>query len=180
MMGSRGKRWLIMAVLLAVPVAALLWVPPVIGLVPPPPGTAVTAFDAAMAAYDRGDYVAARAGLKPLADRGSAVAETLLGVMAAKGQGGAADPAAAAGWWLRAANRGYAPAQLALAKALADGAGVPADPQAALVWAELAASGDAALAPQARGLAAALSKEFDAGELTEAREARAGWRPWPG
>lgn len=180
MMGSRGKRWLMVAVLLAVPVAGLLWVPRAMGLAPPPPAAAVSALDAALAAYDAGDYAAARTGLKPLADRGSAVAETLLGVMAAKGQGSAPDPAAAAGWWLRAANRGYAPAQLALAKALAKGEGVTADREAALVWAELAADGGTDAASQARGLAKALSKDFDAGQLSEAREDRAGWRPWPG
>ena len=77
------------------------------------------ALDAGLAAYAAGDFARARGDLRPLADRGSAIAETMMGVMAAKGQGRPVDLAAAAGWWLRAANRGYAPAQLAMAKALA-------------------------------------------------------------
>ena len=180
MLGTRGKRWLMAVLLLLVPVAALLL--PLRGLAfsPPPPAAAVSALDAALAAYQAGDYRVARARLKPLADCGSAVAETLLGVMAAKGQGGRADAGAAAGWWLRAANRGYAPAQLALAKALAQGRGVAADREAALVWAELAADGSTGAGPEARLFADALAQGFDAGQLTAVEEARAGWRPWPG
>jgi TPR repeat protein len=180
MLGTRGKRWLMAVLLLLVPVAALSLAPRAITLAPPPASAAVTALDTALAAYEAGDYRAARTQLKPLADRGSAVAETLLGVMAAKGQGGRADQAAAAGWWLRAANRGYAPAQLALAKALADGKGVTPDREAALVWAELAADGSTDAGPEARLFADALAKSFDKGELTAVEEARAGWRPWPG
>lgn len=180
MLGTRGKRWLMAVLLLLVPVAALSLAPRAISLAPPPAAAAVTALDTALAAYDAGDYRAARTQLKPLADRGSAVAETLLGVMAAKGEGGRADPAAAAGWWLRAANRDYAPAQLALAKALADGRGVTADREAALVWAELAADGSTDAGPEARLYAEALAQSFDKGELTAVEEARAGWRPWPG
>jgi TPR repeat protein len=180
MLGTRGKRWLMAVLLLLVPVAALSLAPRAISMTPPPQAAAVTALETALAAYEAGEYRAARAQLKPLADRGSAVAETLLGVMAAKGQGGAADPAAAAGWWLRAANRGYAPAQLALAKALAEGRGVAADPHAALVWAELAADDSTPAGPEARRFADALSQGLDAGQLTAVEEARAGWRPWPG
>ncbi len=101
---------------------------------------ATAALDAGIGAYAAGDYAAARGRLRPLADRGSAIAETMMGAMAARGQGRPADPAAAVGWWLRAANRGYAPAQLALAKALARGQGVAPDAGRAWVWARLAAS----------------------------------------
>jgi TPR repeat protein len=104
----------------------------------------------------------------------------MLGVMAARGQGGAADPAAAAGWWLRAANRGYAPAQLALAKALAKGDGVAADRGEALVWAELAADGGGDAAAEARVLADGLAKGLGAAELADISDKRTAWRPWPG
>jgi TPR repeat protein len=168
------------ALLLLVPAAALLLGPRALVLMPAGPEVpAVTALDSALAAYQAGDFVAARKGLKPLADRGSAIAETMLGVMAAKGQGGAADPAAATGWWLRAANRGYAPAQLALAKALADGEGVAADRGEALVWAELAADGGGTAAAEARMLADGLAKGLGAAELADVSDARASWRPWP-
>ena len=53
-----------------------------------------TALNAGLAAYQAEDFVAARHHLRPLADRGSAIAETMLGVMAARGEGRVADPAA--------------------------------------------------------------------------------------
>lgn len=143
---------------------------------------AATLLDAGLAAHAAGDHAGARRALRPLADRGSAIAETLLGAMAARGQGGRADPAAAVGWWLRAANRGYAPAQLALAKALATGQGVGADAGAAWVWARLAAGGGGgtAVAGDAAALAARLGRGFDSRRLAALEAERAAWRPWPG
>ena len=132
--------------------------------------------DGGLAAYAAGDYRVARAQFRPLADRGSAIAETMLGVMAAKGQGRAADPAAAVGWWLRAANRGYPPAQLALAKALAHGRGVAADPGQAWVWARLAAVGN--LNGEAMALSIALEKSFDGPLRARLKVELAAWRPW--
>jgi hypothetical protein len=61
--------------------------------------------------------------------------------MAVRGQGRAADPAAAVAWWLRAADRGYVPAQLALSRALEAGRGVKKDAAAAAYWAARAANG---------------------------------------
>ena len=46
-------------------------------------------FDAGMGAFPQGDYAAAPRDLKPLADRGDAYAQNLLGVMYADGSGGA-------------------------------------------------------------------------------------------
>ncbi len=139
---------------------------------------AASPIDGGLAAHAAGDYHSARVHLRPLADRGSAIAETMLGVMAAKGQGRAADPAVAVGWWLRAANRGYAPAQLALAKALAHGRGVAADPGQAWVWARLAAGAGDAVAVEAAGLAAALARGMSAPVLAKLEAERAAWRPW--
>jgi TPR repeat protein len=161
----RNKCWAVAAVL-AVPAAASASVP-------------AAALDAGVAAYQAGDFLAARTYLRPLADRGSAIAETMLGVMAARGEGGKADPAVAAGWWLRAANRGYAPAQLALAKALAKGQGVAADPGQAWLWARLAASAGNGVSDEARALAASLATGFDAAQLAALEAERAAWRPWP-
>lgn len=78
----------------------------------------------ALAAFNRGDYAAARRDFRTLAQRDVPAAETLLGTMAANGQGGPRDDAVAAAWFLRAARRGYGPAQLALANAFAEGRGV--------------------------------------------------------
>lgn len=144
------------------------------------PGSApAAALDAGLAAYGAGNFAVARTYLRPLADRGSAIAETMMGVMAAKGQGRPVDAAAAAGWWLRAANRGYAPAQLAMAKALAEGRGVAPDAGQAWVWAKLAASAGNGMKAEALGLAKGLERELDAGVLVELEAERAAWRPWP-
>ncbi len=80
-----------------------------------------------IAAFQRSDHKAARRYFRTLANRGDPAAETLLGTMAANGQGGPKDEAVAAAWFLRAARRGYAPAQLALANSFARGSGVPRD-----------------------------------------------------
>lgn len=137
------------------------------------------ALDAGLAAYAGGQFVEARRYLRPLADRGSAIAETMMGVMAAKGEGRPVDAAAAAGWWLRAANRGYAPAQLAMAKALATGRGVAPDAGQAWVWAKLAASAGNGMKAEAEALAKGLARGLDAGVLAELEAERAAWRPWP-
>lgn len=74
--------------------------------------------------FRQGDYAGAARDFRILARRDVAAAETLLGTMAANGQGGPRNDAVAAAWFLRAARRGYGPAQLALANAFAEGRGV--------------------------------------------------------
>ena len=143
------------------------------------PRWALPVLDAGLAAYDHGDFLQARAGFTRLAAQGSAIAETMLGAMASRGEGARRDPATAAMWWLRAANRGYPPAQLALAEAFARGAGVGADPGTAYVWARLAAMhGDPATAARARGLASQLAIGFDAARVAKLEQRRLAWRPW--
>jgi TPR repeat protein len=132
---------------------------------------------AGLDAHGRGDFVAARAALKPLAAQGSAVAETLLGGMAARGQGVKADPAAAAAWWFRAANRGYAPAQLALARAMADGRGLAIDKGRAWLWANRAMGAGGAAAAEAAVLAKRLEADVPEGE--RAALASEVWVAWP-
>ncbi|MBV8973435.1 MAG: hypothetical protein JO290_14210, partial [Sphingomonadaceae bacterium] len=76
------------------------------------PASAATApqlLAAGMAAYSARHFDRALADFRSLADRGSAVGETMLGTMYARGEGVRRDPAAAAGYLCRAANRGYAP-----------------------------------------------------------------------
>jgi TPR repeat protein len=137
----------------------------------------VSLLQAGLDAHGRGDFAAARAALKPLAAQGSAVAETLLGGMTARGQGVQADAAAAAAWWFRAANRGYAPAQLALARAMADGRGLAMDKGQAWLWATRAVGAGGAVGVEAAALAKRLEADVPAGE----RAALAGqiWVAWP-
>lgn len=128
-------------------------------------------------AHRRGEWDVARAALKPLAAEGSAVAETLLGGMAARGQGIEADPAAAAAWWLRAANRGYAPAQLALARAMVSGRGVSVDKGQAWLWARRAAGAGGDVGAEAMALVRQLEAELPEGERAAlAREVWVAWR----
>ena len=144
------------------------------------PRWAMPVLSAGLDAHARGDYARARRDFTRLAAQGSAIAETMLGVMTAKGQGGRRDPATAATWWLRAANRGYAPAQLAVAGALSRGDGVPRDTGSAWVWARLAAThGDDRTAQAAQILAAQLVPGFDRPTLAKLEQRRLAWRPWP-
>ena len=93
-------------------------------------------------AYRRGDYEVAASNFRKLAARDIASAETLLGIMSARGQGVPRNDAVAAAWFLRAAGRGYAPAQLALAHAFAQGRGVKIDKNRAVALARAAAAQD--------------------------------------
>ena len=92
-----------------------------------------------LAAFQSGNHHVARAHFRTLAAQGDPAAETLLGTMAANGQGGPKDQAVAAAWFLRAARRGYAPAQMALANSFARGSGVPKDLSRAKTLAQAAA-----------------------------------------
>jgi hypothetical protein len=79
------------------------------------------------ALWETGDWAAAAPVLRRLSREGEPAAETLLGVMAARGLGQQRNPAVAAAWYQKAARRGYRPAQLALADAFRRGVGVPKD-----------------------------------------------------
>jgi len=142
----------------------------------PPPAALLTA---ALDDYSAGRFIAARGRFNALADQGSSIAETMLGVLFARGQGVTADPATAVGYWLRAAHRGYPPAQLALAQALAKGDGVARDRDAGWLWASLAArSGDRAVAATAQALASDLRRTQPGPVAAGLDRQLAGWRPW--
>ena len=96
--------------------------------------------NAGLLAFERGDHAEARRLFRKLAQRQIPAAETLLGTMAANGQGGPQNDAIAAAWFMRAARRGYAPAQLALADSFARGRGVKQSRQRALELAQQAAA----------------------------------------
>ena len=132
--------------------------------------------DAGLSAYAAGDYGQAHVQFTKLANHGSAIGETMLGTMYARGQGVAPDPATAATYWFRAASRGYAPGQLALAA----GKGVNRDTDDAWVWAQLAAArGDAALRAEALELAKRLEMALAPDEVEALTRRVEGWRPWP-
>ncbi len=92
------------------------------------------------AAFLRGDYNRAAAELVPLAERGHARAQAMLGFMYATGQGVPQNYDAASHWYRLAAEQGDTTAQYLLGLAYDKGQGVPLDTVAAYKWLNLAAS----------------------------------------
>jgi len=103
------------------------------------PGAAADALDDALAARGRGDHAAALKLLRPLAEKGNAVAQCELGELHARGQGVKRDAAAAIKWYRQAAEGGSAECQAHLGAAYEEGRGVKADLTEARKWYALAA-----------------------------------------
>ena len=97
-------------------------------------------FDKGMTAYNRGDYAAALAEWRPLAEQGDAFAQYSLGVMYDKGWGVPQDYTEAARWYRMAAEQGDASAQNNLGLMYAKGEGVPMDGAVAYMWFNIAAT----------------------------------------
>src|SRR5262245_56577587 len=87
-----------------------------------------------LAAYDRDDYATAYRELLPLAQRGDAIAQCVLGIMYQSGEGVAQDDAKAVWWYRKAAEQGNADAQSALGLMYATGHGVLQDNAKAMQW----------------------------------------------
>jgi TPR repeat protein len=103
------------------------------------------------AAYRIGDFAAAMAFLRPLAEQGDAKAQFQLGRMYAFGQGVGRDPAEAIAWYRRAAEQGNADAEYVLAVMVEDGAASsPRDAAEARAWLRQAAAGGLKRPVQAR------------------------------
>jgi len=94
----------------------------------------------ARAAVGRGDFVTAARLLPPLAERGNARAQTMLGFLYETGQGVPQAYDAASYWYRRAAEQGDTTAQYLLGLAYDNGHGVPKDDVAAYKWLDLAAA----------------------------------------
>ncbi|QPF94531.1 tetratricopeptide repeat protein [Bradyrhizobium commune] len=95
---------------------------------------------AGSAAFSRGDYNNAARLLLPLAERGNAQAQGMVGFMYATGQGLPQAYDAAGYWYRQAAEQGDTTAQYLLGLAYDKGQGVPQDDVAAYKWLNLAAS----------------------------------------
>jgi TPR repeat protein len=123
------------------------------------------AFDAGLAAYDRGDYAAAAREWQPIAERGDANAQYNMGLLFSCGQGVPQDNQKAAEWYKKAAEQGVAAAQYNLAVLIANGAGVPKDSRQAAEWFRKAA--DNGIAPAAANLA---DLEYDTHDYADAQK----------
>lgn len=96
---------------------------------------------AGVAAHARGDYVTAARILSPLAERGYARAQTLLGFMYESGQGVPQAYDAATYWYRKSAEHGDPTAQSLLGLMYDKGHGVPLDEVIAYTWLNLATAG---------------------------------------
>jgi hypothetical protein len=96
-------------------------------------------FEAAVVAYEAGDYVAARQAWLALASRGDPAAERNIAHLYRNGLGVPQDFDKAAEWYRRAAEKGLVRAQANLGNMYLRGQGVPQDPVEATAWFERAA-----------------------------------------
>jgi hypothetical protein len=116
-----------------------------------------SAFDAAQAAYQKGDYETVLRLARPLADAGDARAESMLGLVYYRGgRGVSPDLGEAARWFRQAADRGDDVAQFYLGVMYSEGRGVPQSYAEAAEWYRLAA--ERGNAPAQFNLALTLAK----------------------
>jgi TPR repeat protein len=97
-------------------------------------GAAPAGFPEGLAAYERGDWAAALAEWRPLADAGLVEAQYNLGLLHHEGKGVPQDAARAHAWFLAAAKGGFARAQYRVAEMYEAGDGVERDLVQAHVW----------------------------------------------
>jgi len=90
--------------------------------------------DDVLKAFDRKDYAAAYRLVKPLAEKGSAKAQNLLGYMYQAGRGVGKDYAEAMKWYRKAAEQGDGEAQNNIGVMYEKGQGVWEDYAAAVEW----------------------------------------------
>lgn len=130
------------------------------------------AFAQGLAAFDAGDYRAAVAQWRPLAEAGHAEAQLALADLYRNGLGVPVDLEAAVGWYRKAAEQGNATAQLNLGDFYSEGIGVPRDLVQAYVWLSLAARQGSRWA---QGRRDTLAREMTAAQLADARRKVAQW-----
>lgn len=97
-------------------------------------------FQTGYAAYERENYEKAAQKLEPLAERGHARSQFLLGLMHDRGHGVERDLERAAAWYEQAATQGFAPAQTNLGVLLQTGAVDEPAPEHAARWYEQASA----------------------------------------
>jgi len=127
---------------------------------------------AGRAAYARADYVGAARLLVPLAERGNAAAQALLGFMYASGQGVPQGYELATYWYRLAAEQGDTTAQYLLGLMYDKGFGVPLNEVAAHMWLNLAA----AHAPQRNREYYLRLRDAVASKMTRSQIDEAQWR----
>jgi len=87
-----------------------------------------------IAAYEVGNYQNAYRLLKPLAERGNASAQAVIGWMYRAGKGVPEDDTKAVHWYRKAAEQGHPGGQVSLGIMYNQGKGVPEDDAKAVHW----------------------------------------------
>ena len=129
-------------------------------------------FQKGLGADMRGDHTAVLKELQPLAVRGDADAQYLLGGFYDYGKGVLQDYTEAAKWYRKAAEQGQAPAQFALGLLYRWGRGVPQDYVRAHMWFSLSAvKGDKEMTEIRDDLA----KEMTPAQIAEAEKLAREW-----
>ena len=95
-------------------------------------------FQDGLLAYHRGDHAVAMEIWRPLAERGDASAQYMVGYLYAQGEGVVSNSGTAAKWYHRAADQGDPDAQLNLGLLYVDGVGVKKSYVSAYQWFALA------------------------------------------
>ena len=116
-----------------------------------------SALDAATAAYQKEDYKTAMRLLKPLAERGDALAQVNVATLYQDGLGVPVNPAEAFKWYQKAARQGHPEAQFMLGFDYSEGIGTAQNYEQAVYWyAKAAAQGN----DSARRTLAGLEERF--------------------
>jgi hypothetical protein len=116
-----------------------VWIAPHRALVEPSTKIAADPIDEADTAYRKGDYATALRLIRPLADKGNAAAQNLLGSIYSAGKGVPRNDAEAVRWLRLAADQNNVVAQNNLGMAYENGLGVPRNSAEAARWYRLAA-----------------------------------------
>jgi TPR repeat protein len=134
---------------------------------------ALADFQAGCAAFDQGDFAAARERWAPLAEQGDAKAQFRLGCLYAFGQGVPKDYGFALRLYGLAAEQGDLDAQNNLGGMYAQGMGVPRDPVRAYMWFELAAERGHEMAARNRAF---IARSMDSEQIAAAQSLAYRWR----
>lgn len=142
-----------------------------------PAGPAAASVREGIIAYAHQDYHKAYAILLPLAERGDAEAQTLVGFMFAHGWGVPQNFVAAAAWYRRSSEQGNARAQYLLGLMYDKGHGVPIDAVQAYKWLDLAVAGaQASDRPAWVRVRDAVGSKLSLAELDHAQRLALRWR----
>jgi len=146
----------------------------VVGLVLVLAAPVCTDSQAGKEAYRHGDFETAVKELRPLADKGDALAQFNLGAMYERGQGVPQDNFQAVQWYRRATNQGLGQAQFNLGLMYNQGRGVMQNVIQAYMWILLATGEDIQSAVKVQEI---MMKEMTPAQIREAERLARGWKP---